>query len=309
MENVALWQQRFRDYMAIRAWSQRTIDSYAREVRPFLEFLDVCGIDSVSGITRDVIEGYRTLLFEVRRHERPLSVGTQAVRLGAVKAFVRFLWRERYLLIDTGAGVELPRVPRTLPRVILSEAEVRQLLETPSLDRPLAYRDRAILELLYSSALRNSELCALDLDAVDLERCEVRVHHGKGGKSRVVPLGEFAKQWIESYLQRERPRLVRSPEQTALFLSWRGRHLVRFNLAQIVHRAGELAGLTKPVGPHTLRHCAATHMLAHGASLKHIQEFLGHASIATTQRYLKLEVSNLRRVLLRCHPRERRWRR
>ena len=310
MFNVDLWRNRFVEYMAMRGWSQRTQQSYGHQVRPFLDFVDACGVTALSGITHDVVEGYRGHLFgRQQRDGRPLMLKTQSVALSAVKAFLRFLWREHFILMDPGAGVDLPRVPKRLPRQILSEAEVRQLLEAVPLEPPLGMRNRAILELLYGTAMRATELCLLTLDSMDFKRREVRIYEGKGGKSRVVPLGDEAREWVESYLDMERPHLLRSKAETRLFLSARGKPMTRGGVEQMVHSVADHAGMTKRVVPHMLRHSCATHMLAHGADTRHIQELLGHASLATTQLYVKLEVSNLRRVLTRCHPRERGWKR
>ncbi|MHB2018412.1 MAG: tyrosine-type recombinase/integrase [Candidatus Xenobia bacterium] len=310
MFNVELWRSRFVEYMAMRGWTRRTQESYGNQVRPFLDFVDACGVTALSGITHETVEGYRAHLFERRQPDgRPLMLRTQAVALSAVKAFLRFLWRERFILMDPGAGVDLPRVPKILPRQILSEAEVRQLLEGVALEPPVGLRNRAILELLYGTAMRATELCLLTLDSMDFKRREVRIYEGKGGKSRVVPLGDEARVWMESYLELERPHLLRSKAETALFLTWRGKPMIRGTVEQMVHQVADQVGMTKRVVPHMLRHSCATHMLAHGADTRHIQELLGHASLATTQLYVKLEVSNLRRVLVRCHPRERGWKR
>ena len=154
-----------------------------------------------------------------------------------------------------------------------------------------------------------AELCGLMIDDLDLFRHEVYVREGKGGKSRVLPLGDAAQHWLELYLTHERPNLLRSPKETRVFLSWRGLPMPRANLSVVVREAAEAAGLQKRVTPHLLRHCCATHMLARGASIRHLQVFLGHASLATTQIYTKVKVTDLRRVLKRCHPRERGWQR
>jgi len=198
--NLALWKERFREYMQLCGWSPRTVATYIYELGPLFSFLEAHGVDSVAAITQEVVEEYRTHLFyaEYRGNDptlkgQRLSIRTQGTRLSAVKAFLRFLVCEHFLLVDVGAGVELPRTPRPLPRVLLSEREVERLMMAPDTSTPLGLRNRAILEVLYGTAIRNSELRYLTLDEVDVERRELRIQRGKGSKSRVVPLGK--KRW------------------------------------------------------------------------------------------------------------------
>ncbi|MEW6280687.1 MAG: tyrosine-type recombinase/integrase, partial [Candidatus Eremiobacterota bacterium] len=234
---------------------------------------------------------------------RPLSLATQQSRLAAVKAFFRFAVRRGFVLLDVAAALELPRVKRGLPTV-LTEAEMLRLLNVSDTRCLLGVRDRTLLEVLYGTGLRNSELCALTLDACDLAVPALRILWGKGGKSRVVPLGEEALAWLEAYLGQVRPRLVRSAE-ARVFLNRDGQPLKRGTLIDLVRRIARKVDLKKRVTPHVLRHSMATHMLRRGAGLRHLQALLGHSSSAVTEHYTKVEVSDLRRVLRRCHPRER----
>lgn len=306
MLNLRLWQVRFGEHLELRGRSPRTVSLYVREAKHLFDYLRRQGLEGVGEVTREHLDGYRSELYYRRtRKDRPLSLKSQAVRLGAVKAFFQFLVRDRFLLTNPASALELPRIPRDLPPPLLSEEEVVRLMEAPDAAEPLGIRDRAILEVLYASAIRNAELRALDLDAVDLERRELRIVHGKGGKSRVVPLGEEAAAWLQEYLEHVRPELARRTSATALFLSWRGTRLSSSSLGDLVHRSARAAGLDKHVTPHLLRHCCATHMLRRGAGIRHLQGLLGHESTASTQRYTRVEISDLHRVLRRCHPRER----
>jgi integrase/recombinase XerD len=166
-------------------------------------------------------------------------------------------------------------------------------------------RDRTILELLYGSAIRNTELCELHLDHLDFARHLLRVDCGKGNKPRLVPLGEEAEAWLQEYLLSIRPQLLRKASSQEVFLSNRGRPFTRGPLAFLVAHWARKAGLVKHITPHILRHSCATHMLRHGADLRYIQAMLGHSSPQTTQIYTRVEISDLRKVILRCHPRER----
>lgn len=234
-----------------------------------------------------------------------MSLSTQSVRFSAIKSFARFLYRESYLLLEITRHLESPKGPQRLPRVILSEREVLKLIEAPNLSIPTGLRDRAILELFYGNGMRNSELRHLELKDLDFDRRVVYIHEGKGRKSRVVPLGEEAEIWLTEYLTKARPQLVRDPLDKCVFLSRTGRVLGRQYLAKAVKLYGKQAGLEKLVTPHVLRHCCATHMLARGAGLRQLQTLLGHTSLNTTQVYTRVEISDLGKIVQRCHPRER----
>ncbi len=299
------WRERFLDWMRLQGWSVRTTEEYARELPRLFSFLQKRGLERLSEVTRDTIADYRLHLFYLQHRGRPLAPGTQCRCLNAVKAFFRFLRRENYLLVDPAAEVEAPRVRRSLPEVP-SEKEVLAILEAPDVKTPLGLRDRAILELLYGTGIRNSELRALRLDELESERRLLQIRHGKGGKQRVVPLGQEAAYWLEEYLRQGRPRFGPRPLEARVFLTKSGQGLSqRHVLGEVVRRAAKRAGVTRRVTPHSLRHAVATHMLRRGAGLRHLQEFLGHASAGTTQLYTRIEVSDLRRVHRRCHPRER----
>lgn len=305
MGELGLWRERFGEHLALRGFSPLTVKSYTGELKPFFAFLDGEGVEHLAELTGGHLEGYRAHLFYLRWRGKSLSLATQALRLGAVKRFARFLARAGFHLVDVGAAVELPLKARTLPRVVLTEAETEQLMEAPDVCTPLGLRDRAALELLYGTALRNAELCGLELGHLDLARRAVHVVRGKGAKARVLPLGEEAQAWLEVYLERGRPALMRDPALQALFLTWRGLPLKGGNLNELVQSWARRAGLEKTVTPHVLRHSCATHMLRRGAGLRQLQVLLGHASPDATQVYTRVEPGDLRAVLRRCHPRER----
>lgn len=302
--DVRLWCDRFEQYLRLRNYSLRTVQAYRGEVRALLSFLQEQGLSSLANLSASHLEEYRLHLYYLSPKGKPLTLTTQACRLGAVRHFVRFLVRQDYLLSDVAEHLDLPRRAHTLPRELLSEREMVQLLETPACDTPMAIRDRAMMETLYATGLRNSELIGLQLEEWDAEHHCFRLRLGKGGKSRVVPVGEEAESWLKDYLLTVRPTLLREPGQRTIFLNRVGKPLTRDVLAKTVARWGRLAGLSKGVTPHLLRHCCATHMLKRGADLRYLQILLGHSSINTTERYTQLEVSDLRKVVQRCHPRE-----
>jgi integrase/recombinase XerD len=303
--DLRLWQARFRDYMNItKGWSPRTVEAYSSELKPFFHFLERQGLTNVSRLTRTHLESYRQELFYLRVRDKPLARSTQSLRLTSILGFIRFLFRENYLLLDIAARFELPKIKETLPRTVLSEREALQLIEQPDINTPLGIRERAMLELFYGTGMRNSELRLLQIDQVDLERGLLRIDHGKGNKARVVPLGEEALVWLEEYLIKVRPQLVRSADQTLVFPGLLAREIPRGALAVLVRRLARKAGIEKVVTPHVLRHTCVTHMLRRGASVRHLQSLLGHACLNTTQRYTRVEISDLAKVIEQFHPRE-----
>jgi integrase/recombinase XerD len=236
--------------------------------------------------------------------EHPYSARSVARALSSVRSFHRFLLREGAIDRDPTAGVAQPKLPRSLPHP-LSVDEVAKLLEVPDPTTDVGMRDRAILELLYGSGLRISELVGLDVDDVDLEGGSVRVL-GKGGKEREVPLGRFGREALEIYETRARPVFASATSRGGLFLNRRGGRLTRQSCARLLAVCARRAGIERRVTPHTLRHSFATHLLEGGADVRVVQELLGHASVATTQIYTLVTRDHLREVYYTSHPRARR---
>jgi integrase/recombinase XerD len=303
--NPEFWQTQFREWLMARHYSPRTVANYTGELRPFCEWLEAAGVTGVASIRKAHLEGYRGFLYEATWRGQRLSASTQSYRLSALKCFVQFLYEDDYLPSNLGAELALPRTRRPLPVSVLSEPQAKRLLESPDVSTPRGLRHRAMLELFYGTAIRNSELRQLTLDQVDLPNRELRLV-GKGGRARVLPLGETAAHWLGMYLVRGRPRTGR--DNRLVFMTVHGQAWDRGRVAEVVRRAARAAGIQKRVTPHLLRATCVTHMLRHGAGLRSLQELLGHASLDTTQRYARLEVSDLRRTVERCHPRERRLR-
>jgi integrase/recombinase XerD len=306
MIDPPLWKARFADWLEVRYRSQDTHRSYLGPLNAFLEFILALGITSWAELNQDVLEEYRAHVFALRhpRTGNALRVVTQIGRLMAVKVFCKFLVRDGFILANPAAQLELPRHKPPLP-LVLTESEVLKLLDAPDTEKLTGIRDRAILEVLYGTGLRNGEMCSLTLDLLDLATHQVRLQRGKGDKGRILPLGQEAQVWLELYLESVRPFWLRNPSVTAVFLDrWGSGPITRSTVSMIVRALGKKAGLGKAATPHSLRHSCATHMLRRGAGLRHIQQMLGHEQLSSTEHYTKVEVTDLRRVLSRCHPRE-----
>ncbi len=308
-DDVAAQAQRFMDHLAVeRGLSPNTLAAYRRDLRRYLDFLASWGVERPREITEDAVAAFAVQLSSSIHGEGATAYKASSVArtLSAVRSFHRFLLREGVADRDPSTGVAQPRVPRALPRP-LSVDEVGRLLEAPPASHPAGRRDRAMLELLYGSGLRISELVGLDVDDVDLEEGSVRVL-GKGGKEREVPVGGFGREAVGAYLTNARPSLVTNASRAALFLNARGRRLTRQGCAGILARWVRAAGIERHVTPHTLRHSFATHLLEGGADVRVVQELLGHSSVATTQIYTLVTKEHLAEVYYTSHPRARRGR-
>ncbi|GGP63908.1 site-specific tyrosine recombinase XerD [Saccharothrix coeruleofusca] len=285
------------DHLAVeRGTARNTLDSYARDLRRYAEHLAARGITDLAGVTEAVVADFLASL-----RERGLAASSAARTLVAVRGLHRFAHREGVTPADPARAVHPPTPPRRLPKALPVD-DVLRLLDTPG-DTPAALRDRALLELLYSSGARISEVVGLDVDDVDAAERTVLLD-GKGGKQRVVPVGRPALAALESYLVRARPSLAKRANP-ALFLNARGGRLSRQTAWHVLKTAAERAGITAEVSPHTLRHSFATHLLEGGADVRVVQELLGHASVTTTQVYTLVTVNTLREVYATAHPRAR----
>lgn len=284
-------------YLAVeKGLSRNTLEAYSRDIKAFIEFLKGRSLQDLRGVDR------RTALQFVKALEaKGLSLRSINRSLVAVRGFFRFLVRDGYLEEDPWEEMGLPSLPRRLPEV-LTEGEVERLLEQPDPSTPLGMRDGALLELLYGTGMRVSEASDLRLEALQLDLGFVTVK-GKGGKERVVPLGEVAKERVVLYLKKGRPSLAKSSASPYLFLNPRGGKLSRQGVWKVVKRYALAAGIKTRITPHTLRHSFATHLLRRGADLRFVQAMLGHADISTTQIYTHVDREYLRELHRRFHPR------
>ncbi|MEK7847727.1 MAG: tyrosine recombinase XerC [Chloroflexota bacterium] len=284
---------------AERRLSPYTQRNYVQALRDFLEYLQSQNVSSGQAIDRLTIRGYLSDLAASKPARASVSL-----RLSALRSFFKYLVREGILSASpVGKGFQLKR-ERRLPH-FLSEAEVRRLVESPASDTPFGLRDRALLELLYASGIRASEVTGLDVGQVSLGMRQVRVW-GKGNKERIALLGVPACRALATYLEQGRPHLAGPRATNAVFLNNKGGRLTVRGLELIVKKCARLAGLDEArVYPHLLRHTFATHMLEGGADLRIVQELLGHSQLATTQIYTHVSQSQAREVYLRSHPRAR----
>jgi integrase/recombinase XerD len=288
---------RFDDYVALeQGLSARTQEAYRRDLRRFAEYAEAKAAPAPLDVTA-------RLLREYVYHLKDLGLSPASIRrnVSAVRTYFRFLTGDGIVVRDPSERLETPKRWRTLPDVLTVD-EVKQLIASPTLDDPLVFRDRALLELAYGAGLRVSEWITLGVRDLMLEDGLVRVF-GKGSKERLVPIGRSAIGAAAIYLRELRPKLERGEGKGVLFLNARGRPLTRMGAWKILRGHVERAGIAKHVSPHTLRHSFATHLLEGGADLRAVQEMLGHVDIATTQIYTHVDREYLRQVHRSYHPR------
>ena len=294
--------ERFLSYMAVeRGVSRNTLSAYRSDARQLHDFLtdsagnDAAAVDWQSVGARDVA----AYLLHLRSKE--YSDTTLARKAASTRSLFGFLFHEGVIDEDPTDNMSAPKVGRSLPKA-LSVEEVNALLDCNPEPSPDAMRDRAMLEVLYASGIRVSELVSLDIDDVDLEQGYVRCF-GKGSKERLVPIHSGAVEALAEYIEHGRPQLHSTKSDRALFLNRRGARLTRQGFWTILKGAAARAGITTSITPHTLRHSFATHLLRGGAPLRHVQELLGHSSITTTQVYTHLTSEHVRSEYQKSHPR------
>jgi integrase/recombinase XerD len=302
-DSLALWCDAYLESLQTRNYAEGTIEGRAFDLKFFLCWAADRDLKQASQITRPILEAFQRSLWRcMRANGRRLGWTTQRNRLGTIKDWFRWLTRQNVLLHNPASELEMPRPEKRLPQDVLSLAEVQRLMAVPNVTDPLGIRDRAMLELFYSTGMRRTELCRLELPDLHTERRTVHIRQGKGHKDRMVPVGERAAHWLERYLRETRPRLCLDTRTPALFLTGYGGAFNPDVVSRMVSKWMEQAGLPRKGSCHLLRHTCATHMLEGGADIRYIQQLLGHAKLDTTAIYTEVSIKQLQEVHARCHP-------
>jgi len=287
----------FLDYLSIeRGLSSNTGKSYKQDLRKFASYLASRNISKVKNVTKQHVSKYIYFL-----KDKGLSSSSISRNLVAIKVFFRFLVSERIIKEDPSGSIESPRLLRKLPEV-LAAAEVAKLLDGPDKRDLLGARDKAALELMYATGMRVSEMVNLATSSINLEVGFIRCS-GKGGKERIIPVGNKARLAVSRYLAKSRPKLCKVSGEKHLFLSRLGKKISRQSFWKMLKKYARGAGIVKSIAPHTLRHSFATHLLERGADLRSVQEMLGHADISTTQLYTHINKARLKGIHHKYHPR------
>lgn len=297
--------EQFLQSLEVRNYSRRTVSDYRYHLDLWLKFLRLEGLGEPGSIAQATIVRFQAWLFH-----RPTATGSprgvlnQNTILAALKSFFRFLETEALLRPNPAAGVAYARQPKGLPRNVLTPGEAARIIDSVDVSTALGKRDRAILEVFYGTGIRKEELRALRLADLTFGEGLLRVTLGKGARDRVVPLGRMAQAALEDYLTNARLHLLGRQVGDWVFVSYRGRRIDSRTLGVLVKQRGRQACPNKCVTPHVWRHTCATHLVQNLASLRHVQDLLGHRSLATTERYLRLTITDLKAAHAKFHPRE-----
>lgn len=295
--------EEFVEQARLRKYSEKTISSYRMSLNHFAQYLDLHQIKDIRQIDLEVLNLYKKHLLE-----EPYTLETVHLKLRAMKRLFEYLEKTCQLLVNPCERFIMPSVGARLPKNILTQDEVQKILSYPNTSLAIGIRDRAILELLYSTGPRLSECLNMKVYDIDLEGGHLRINQGKGSKDRIVPLGRKACQWLREYLNKVRPfylKRAQEPDERSLWIGQEGRSLSPLWLNRLLNQYAQKAGIAKPVTVHTFRRTLATHMLNAGAHPYYIQQLLGHRHMDTLSRYIKLVAKDLKSTHKRHHPRER----
>ncbi len=293
----------FEVWMGVRGYTASTIETRRRAVVFFIVWLAERNVSRPVEVTRAMVERYQRHLFHIRKpNGQPLTLRTQAQRLIPLRAFFKWATKEHVVAINPAAELELPRTEQRLPKPALTISEAETVLAVPDLTSPVGVRDRAMLEVFYSTGMRRAELAGLHLHDIDPERRTVLIRQGKGRKDRMIPIGQRALDWIERYTTTARALWSPVPDHGVLFLTVYGTPVSLHRLTTLMKGYVTASGVAKEGSCHLFRHTTATLMLEGGADIRHVQQMLGHVNIATTQIYAQVTIHHLQAIHSATHP-------
>jgi len=288
---------KFTDYMgSVRKLSDNTVESYCRDIKQYIEYIESKNIQSLKNTNKTTVITY---LLYLQKNGRATSTISRS--LASIRAFYQYLTAERIIERDPTVDLESPKVEKKLP-TILSGKEVELLLDQPDLSSAKGTRDKSMLELLYATGIRVSELVALDCGDINLELGYLKCSKNND-RERIIPVGTIALEILGKYIRDVRPGLLRGKSETALYVNYKGERLTRQGFWKIIKGYKNKAKINKDITPHTLRHSFAAHLIENGADLKSVQEMLGHSDISTTQVYTQVTKNRIKEVYNKAHPR------
>ena len=296
--------EQYFEWMGFTNYSPNTIRSRRIYLGYFFDWCDERSLADVVDVSRPVVERYQKYLFHYKkkRDGKLLSVRAQHTRLVAVRAYFKWLARKNHILYNPAADIDMPKLGHPLPKAVFTISETEKILSLPNIKEAIGLRNRAILEVLYSTGIRRMELIRLGVYDIDRERGTLMIRKGKGNKDRVVPIGDRAIKWVEKYLEESRPQFAWEPDEHVLFLSESGEALTANRLTQMVRNVIDKADIGKRGSCHLFRHTMATLMLENGADIRFIQQILGHVSIETTKIYTRVSIRQVKDVHTATHP-------
>lgn len=302
-DGLLVWSRRYVEHQRIRNYSEQTIRLTEIGLKMFIGWAADRSLERPTQITRPILESYQRWLFYRRKPSgRPIAFSSQRLTLQKLKGFFRFLARQNAILWNPASDLELPKIEKKLPKAVLTEKEVELVLGLPDVTDATELRDRAMMEVLYSTGIRRHELAGLRIEDIDHERETVFIRLGKGKKDRIVPIGERALHWVNRYTEEARPLLLVPPDEGHLWISELGGAISLDWYTRRMAAYVDRAGLGKTGACHIFRHSMATQMLEAGCDIRHLQELLGHAETSTTAIYTRVSVGRLKLVHGQFHP-------
>jgi len=302
-QGMAVFMERFLEWMQVTNYSDKTVENRQLYLRYFIVWAEDRGITRPNEVTKPILERYQRFLYHYRKKDgQPLSFRSQHSRLIPIRAWFKWLTRNNHILYNPASELELPRLESRLPKHVLTIRESETVMRVPNLSDPLGLRDRAILEVLYSTGIRRMEVVNLKLYDIDSDRGTLMVRQGKGKKDRMVPVGARALLWIDKYIVEVRHTLLLDPNDTTLFITHLGEGFTPNRLTQMVREYVDAADIGKRGSCHLFRHTMATLMLENGADVRFIQAMLGHAKLETTQIYTQVSIRKLKEIHEATHP-------
>jgi integrase/recombinase XerD len=295
--------KKYLEWMKIQNFSERTIENRELMLGYFIIWASDRGLMFPRDITKAIVDRYQRYIYHYRKKNGdPLSFSGQHAKLTPVRAFFKWLSKNNYILYNPASEMELPKLEKRLPKYILSVSEVEQIVNQCNVEDPLGMRDRAIIELLYSTGMRRMEAIHLKIQDLDMDRGTVMVRQGKGRKDRVIPIGDRAIAWISKYLDDARYQFAIEPDDGTLFLTHKGEVITSNRFTQMVRDYVNGAEIGKKGSCHLFRHTMATLMLENGADIRFIQAMLGHARLETTEIYTQVSIRKLKEIHTATHP-------
>ncbi len=296
--------EQYLERMQVLNYSERTVRNHRFCLGYFFDWCEERSVLKPQDVTKPILERYQRYLYHYRNEktDKPLSFRSQNARLVPIRAFFKWLAKNNYILYNPSSELEMPKMEKRLPRNVLTAKEVEQIINLTDVSTVLGIRDRAILETLYSTGIRRTEMTRLSIYEMDVERGTLFIRQGKGKKDRVVPIGDRAIKWCEKYVHQARPHLVVDPMDITLFITNRGTPFRPKRLSERVHNCVEAANLGKHGSCHLFRHTMATLMLENGADIRYIQAILGHENLETTEIYTQVSIRKLKEIHTATHP-------
>lgn len=302
-ETITEFVLKYLNWLDVNNYSRKTKVNRQKYLQYFINWANMKKYTRPVDITPHSLENYKSYLYRYKkRNKEPLKFSSQQTMLVAIRAFFKWLARNNYTLYNPASELELPKIEKRLPRTVLNKEEAEKVLRQPNIGLPTGIRDRAILELFYSTGIRRAELRNLNVYDIDFGKGTVIIRQGKGKRDRVIPVGDRALKWLKRYLEEVRPTLIKRQDPDTLFLTQRGTALRLFYVTEIVRECINKANIGKKGACHVFRHTMATLMLDGGADVRYVQEMLGHASIESTQIYTHVSIKKLKEVHTKTHP-------